>query len=101
MEFSSTYKKFPSSKTSNIAATYLKFCTKQRAGAPLLGTKSQACSCNIAGFRAIRKFSGSRLKQTGLLFCFEQKTSDFQGNLLIFLFDMKSSDLKHKLKSRY
>ena len=51
MEFSSTYKKFPSSKTSNIAATYLKFRDKQGHFSPLIFIKFQICSCNIADFR--------------------------------------------------
>ena len=40
------------SKTCNITAT----CLKPRADAPLPDTKFQACSCNFAGFRAIRIF---------------------------------------------
>ena len=42
--------------------TCLQFCTKQRTDGPLLGTKISTCSCNIASFRAIWKFSWSRLK---------------------------------------
>jgi len=58
------------SKTCNIAATSLEFCDKQRGLALLLVTQFQACSCNIAGFRPIQKYSkfwlkpGSRLTKS-------------------------------------
>ena len=40
------------SKSSNIAATYMIFCGKQRGLAPLLATKYHVCSCDITGFGA-------------------------------------------------
>ena len=36
-------------KTCNIAATCLRFCSKQQGISLLLGAKFQACSCNMTG----------------------------------------------------